>query len=106
MDSPDLSNLCERLRGANHKLFVGHTRVLPEMDITTSVAWHFGEHSPRRCLYCCSRSVSMAFAKETRLQFSGCSLRVSLQLLALAKLHWVEGVRFRPVKSGDFYKRA
>jgi Zn-dependent protease with chaperone function len=27
-------------------------------------------------------------------------------LLALARLHWVEGVRFRRVKSGDFYKRA
>jgi len=27
-------------------------------------------------------------------------------LVALARLRWVEGVRFRPVKSGDFYKRA
>lgn len=27
-------------------------------------------------------------------------------LLALSRLHWVEGIRFRPVKSGDFYKRA
>jgi Zn-dependent protease with chaperone function len=29
-----------------------------------------------------------------------------IALLALARLHWVEGVRFRAVKSGDFYKRA
>lgn len=29
-----------------------------------------------------------------------------IALLALAKLRWVEGVRFRYVKSGEFYKRA
>ena len=29
-----------------------------------------------------------------------------IALLALARLHWVEGVRFRYVKSGEFYKRA
>lgn len=29
-----------------------------------------------------------------------------IALLALARLRWVEGIRFRPVKSGDFYKRA